>query len=153
VLLAHCKKGDATLRSVVVQLALRMLMAAALWSLPALRAAAHPAHGHDRPAISALMALEKPVEQVALHHPCQEETAVTTSIEVAAFGACCGQDQSWIGCSPGTTCGCAVCGPCGALAASDGGRLRVCAKGMVAVLWQQAPTGLGSTPADRPPRC
>jgi hypothetical protein len=128
-------------------------MAAGLSSLLALPAAAHPGDGHDRQALTTIVALDSLVDWIALGNVPRQEKRVTSSNVALAFASCCcGQIESFVGCGPGMTCGSGSCGHGGVLAISYGTDLPLCANGKVVPLWQQVFAGLDRTPDDRPPR-
>jgi hypothetical protein len=140
--------------SSVALLGLRLLVAAALCSLVVLPAAAHPGHGHDRPAIGTLVAFDAPVDRIAHQDARQgEETVTASAVEAFALAAClCQRGGSFMSCGFGTTCACGSCGHGGALAASYSADPLLCANGKVVALRQQLLAGLDPTPDDRPPR-
>ncbi len=135
---------------------LRLLIAAALCSLLALPAAAHPGHGHDTPAPFAVPALDTLIDRASSSGVDQGAQMIAAPAPALVFSCCCrGQNGCCTDCDCGVTMTCASgsCGSCNAAAVlSYAVRVAPSAKGAVATLSDQVLAGDAPGPDDRPPR-
>ena len=117
---------------------LRLLIAAALCSLLALPAAAHPGHGHDTPAPFAVPALDTLIDRASSSGVDQGAQMIAAPAPALVFSCCCrGQNGCCTDCDCGVTMTCASgsCGSCNAAAVlSYAVRVAPSAKGAVATL-------------------
>ena len=138
----------------VIGSGLRLLIAAALYSLSALPAAAHPGHRHDTTAVIAVAADDTLVSRASSSDVEQgaQVIAAPAPALVSSF-CCCGQS----GCCASSGCGLGMtCGSCGAsgnaLVVSHAVRVASPAKAAIACLSDQLLAGDAASPDDRPPR-